>query len=139
MVDIDPRRAPQKSFHRIANYDHKSPQSNVFKRSIFIDLALNAGAFFAPRESAFFLAALFYLLQRAPGEDGASKFASFNVPSCISVLIAVLDEQPALPMAEISRARYGPDQNETTAQLLAVEHHVNFAAGKLRIRWHASR
>jgi len=58
-----------------------------------------------PTGSALFSrTALLDLLQRAAGEDGAIKLGAFDVPRSVNMLVAVLDEQPALPLAGTNRA-----------------------------------
>src|SRR6266550_9488935 len=78
--------------------------------------------------------ALFDLFQRAAGDDGAIELWAVNVPRRIRVLVAVLDEQPPFPVAGNSRAPGGLDQGEASAQLLALEDHVDFALLKLLVR-----
>src|ERR1700730_16148224 len=50
------------------------------------------------------------------------------------MLVATFNEQPAFLLVGTSRALSCPDQREATAQLRAMEHHVDFAAGKLLAR-----
>src|SRR5260370_29861476 len=50
------------------------------------------------------------------------------------MLVAGFDQQPAFLLARTSRALPRADQREATAQLRAMEHHVDFAAGKLLAR-----
>src|SRR6266478_661433 len=78
--------------------------------------------------------ALLDLSQRAAGEDGAIELWAVNVPRRISVFIAVLDEQPALPIARPSQPPSGLDHGKASAQLFALERHVDFASGKLLVR-----
>src|ERR1700704_137305 len=53
------------------------------------------------------------------------------------MLVAVLDEQPALLLARMIRTFSCLDQREAPAQLLALEHHVDLAASELLVRWEA--
>src|SRR5258708_14806663 len=53
------------------------------------------------------------------------------------MLVAVLDEQPALLLAGMIRTFSCLDQREAPAQLLALEHHVDLAASELLVRWEA--
>src|SRR5260370_23616160 len=76
----------------------------------------------------------FDLLQATAGEDRAPQAGAFNVPRRISMIVAVFNEQPAFLLTGTSRALSCPDQREATAQLCAVERHVDFAAGKLLAR-----
>src|SRR5260370_34612624 len=76
----------------------------------------------------------FDLLQATAGEDRAPQAGAFNVPRRISMIVAVFNEQPAFLLAGTSRALSCPDQREATAQLRAMEPHVDFAAGKLLAR-----
>src|SRR5439155_19873296 len=69
-----------------------------------------------------------------PGENRAIKFGAFDLPTRISLLVALLDEQPALPIARTTRAISRLDYRESSTQLLAVEHHVDFAPSKLLLR-----
>src|SRR5258708_22134892 len=76
----------------------------------------------------------FDLLQATAGEDRAPQAGAFNVPRRISMIVAVFNEQPAFLLTGTSRALSCPDQREATAQLCAVQRHVDFAAGKLLAR-----
>jgi hypothetical protein len=87
-----------------------------------------------PSQCFFTRTTLFDFFQRAAGEDGAIELWAVNVPRRISELIAVLDEQPALPIARTSQPPSGLDQGKASAQLFALEHHVDFASGKLLVR-----
>src|SRR5438445_3990852 len=87
-----------------------------------------------PSQCFFPRMALFDLFERATGEDRAIELWAVNVPRRISVLVAVLDDQPALPLARLSQPPSGLDQGKTSAQLLALEHHVDFTLGKLLVR-----
>src|SRR5258708_35142036 len=53
------------------------------------------------------------------------------------MLVAVLDEQPALLLAGMIRTFSCLDQREAPAQLLALEHHVDLATSELLVRWEA--
>src|SRR5918996_1507940 len=84
-------------------------------------LSLNLDSYVQGASALFSRTALCDLFHCATREDGAIELWVFNVPQRIGMLVAVLDEQPALPLAGTRLALSRLDQAEATAQLLAVE------------------
>ena len=66
------------------------------------------------------------------------KLGTFNIPRRISVLVTVLDEQPALPLAGTRRTHSRTDEREATAQFLTVQRYVDFGSAELRVGRDAS-
>jgi hypothetical protein len=77
---------------------------------------------------------LLNFLHAAAGKDAVIETKALDIPRRISVLVAILDQQPVIFSAGVHRSPFDFDQGEPAAQFLTPQYNMDLAVNQLLLR-----